>query len=899
MLHARTVGGSSKIKSMSMYCCPRQRHIVLVSLFIVTTLGLPACHRSDSFTAVTHLQSPDPQKPENDVTAGDQTRPAVELAAGESLNWTLPAGPRRLLRMAYVEPVGIPNRKIATLTATLSPVNAPNPAPAQAQSVFARSTEAWKPWEFTIPEFRRPRVLTLAYRPVQGQHDNHKITVALPSLSRPASHSPRIFVLFDVDALRRDHLSIYGYNQSTTPNIDDYFKNKLIWDNAFSNIPWTLPSHVTIFSSTLPNEHGVGERVETIPRNLPLLAQILSKNGFRTIAVTNGGWVDPSWGFGRGFDVYIATPANVEDEVTLAGRLLRHYKGEPIFLFFHTYQVHNYAPDAQSADALFGSTTGLGPLWTQSPYHTLGILIRKFGKVRVRHWLINRYDAALRRTDDAFRRLSHALAKTCDSRSVAVLLTSDHGEEIFDRDYAAPDPAAGFGHGAPYLYDEYLRVPLLLSVPWWNQPHRDIRNDVSLADIAPTILDILNIPSPRTFQGKTLYSRNSGFPSRNEIIFSKGPRYDALAVRLGNYKMIRRTAAPIHATDADISFGRVDPLECYNVSADPGERRMIPCTGPWADTLQLEVERYLSRQYPGSLVFRLDPAAGTNNPREGLYALKVTGRDGPPQVSSFGLGTDARLWTGGAAVFAQFKVSSAPVWIALQPAVATDAMDVQLFAPSGTSSLRSAAEMPLSRESTWTELLWHGRKTLAGTYDVFTTRPSTLDLPPGDHFVLANWNRLRSLGYLTGGNVLTFPAPQRPDSSGRHPPFAFPAPGKTIRIEVRAGRPPWKSPAITAVVRRIAQVLPSHTVAGASFRLAADGLCQLEIKGTGFTPADRVYWDSERLTTFFISPKILRAEIPPAYLIEPASVPISILDPLNPQSLELHKSFTIQPRPAK
>src|SRR5262249_27528692 len=156
---------------------------------------------------------------------------------------------------------------------------------------------------------------------------------------------PRVIVLFLVDTLRADRVSSYGYVRKTTPRMDRFFQDGVRASRCFANATWTLPSHASLFTSTPVSRHGVGRYNEYLSSAFRPLAEALSAGGFRTLAVTGGGYVDPQFGFARGFDRYIVTDRSVGEAVGQSLRLLDQYRDQPVFLFLHTYQVHDYVSD--------------------------------------------------------------------------------------------------------------------------------------------------------------------------------------------------------------------------------------------------------------------------------------------------------------------------------------------------------------------------------------------------------------------------------------------------------------------------------------------------------------------------------------------------------------------------
>ena len=129
--------------------------------------------------------------------------------------------------------------------------------------------------------------------------------------SQPASKAPNLLFIV-LDTLRADHMSLYGYNRSTTPQLDAWSKEGITFDMARSAAPWTLPSHVTMFTGLWPTQHGA--RVDQPYYGAsPTLAEHLRSRGYATAGVVaNVRMCNQVYGVGRGFDTYIDYPWNQE-----------------------------------------------------------------------------------------------------------------------------------------------------------------------------------------------------------------------------------------------------------------------------------------------------------------------------------------------------------------------------------------------------------------------------------------------------------------------------------------------------------------------------------------------------------------------------------------------------------
>jgi len=180
------------------------------------------------------------------------------------------------------------------------------------------------------------------------------------SCHKPVEPPRPNLVLVSIDTLRADHLTAYGYERSTSPEISRLARQGILFERAFSQSPKTATSHMSLFTGLYPPAHRVanwGERrVRRLSDDVPTLATLLVRAGYRTEAYTNGGNVSARLGFGQGFDSY-QEDRGAESVFDSAQRALDRFVQEadggaraPFFLFLHTFQVHDpYVPPAEFA----------------------------------------------------------------------------------------------------------------------------------------------------------------------------------------------------------------------------------------------------------------------------------------------------------------------------------------------------------------------------------------------------------------------------------------------------------------------------------------------------------------------------------------------------------------------
>lgn len=328
---------------------------------------------------------------------------------------------------------------------------------------------------------------------------------------RAATQASRVrqpnIVLISLDTVRPDHLSLYGYAKKTTPNLEHFFAQKgaAIFKTARSQAPWTLPSHMSLFTSMLPSQNTVDSINQVLPESITTLPQVLQTQGYRTAALVNNGQMRAHWGFNRGFDEWreldVDTRAGecgyITDE---AIKWIREHlpiregkvassgpRSGPFFLFLHYYDAHDpYEAPEKYMEAMGATLTGAQSRAlaeaNRTPAHNLDAASREK--------LIASYDAQLAWLDDELGRLLNALPP-----DTMVVLFSDHGEAFEEHGWTL--------HGAS-LYEEEIRVALAMRFPGLTTSTRSLGEPVTLLDVAPTILAACGLTQPSQFTGNDL-----------------------------------------------------------------------------------------------------------------------------------------------------------------------------------------------------------------------------------------------------------------------------------------------------------------------------------------------------------------------------------------------------------
>lgn len=326
-----------------------------------------------------------------------------------------------------------------------------------------------------------------------------------------ARYADANLVIISLDTLRADAVGSLGGPKGISPVLDRFAQECVVFTQARSQAPHTAPSHMSLFTSTYPSVHGVqnvahatvnGKRrplFQPLPPTIPLLAEICKAAGMYTVGVTEGGNLNPPHGFSRGFDVYTDDLAGVGPQVQLGIDTIDDVTalGERTLLFWHTYEIHApYIPPKTFADNWApGSDKYAGPLREKVESLQGKPFKQQFGKLKTfwggrddfswpeAAYLHGLYKAGVRYTDSQIDALFEHMRSTGLLDSSIVVLLSDHGEEFYE-------------HGKwqhEQVYEECLRVPLMIRLPDGLGAGRRIDTPVGLIDVMPTVLDLLGL----------------------------------------------------------------------------------------------------------------------------------------------------------------------------------------------------------------------------------------------------------------------------------------------------------------------------------------------------------------------------------------------------------------------
>jgi arylsulfatase A-like enzyme len=314
----------------------------------------------------------------------------------------------------------------------------------------------------------------------------------------PDASLPPHVLLVTLDTTRADHLSLYGHDRPTSPNLDELARESVVYERAYSTSSWTLPAHASLFTGRYPTSHGarhdaggrlvLASAIERAPTSVraramdageQTLAELLAARGYRTGAVVAGPWLIGTFGLAKGFahwdddGIRSAAGRRATAVTDRAIAWLEAGDARPDFLFLNYFDPHApYLPPPSHARAF------LPPGVTPDP------------RSRVQADAL--YDAEILYMDHELGRLLRHLRESGRLDETLVVVTADHGELLGEH--------GTFGHGR-FLWEPLTRVPLVVRPPGPRRAGRRESERVSLVDVAPLVLRAAGVPMPDRMQG--------------------------------------------------------------------------------------------------------------------------------------------------------------------------------------------------------------------------------------------------------------------------------------------------------------------------------------------------------------------------------------------------------------
>ena len=284
----------------------------------------------------------------------------------------------------------------------------------------------------------------------------------------------RNVLLISIDTLRADHLSAAGFPRPTTPNIDAVAREGVLFNNAHTPVPMTLPAHVSMLTGTLPPTHGLRDNLQNrLPEASLTLAEMLKPRGFVTGAIVSSFVLDRRFGVSQGFDTYEdhiegahkigdLNERKGNDTSRLAVEWLDGHKDKAFFLWVHFYDPHE-------------------PYEPPEPFAT--------------EWKGHPYQGEVAFADHCVGQVMEKLRQLGLYQETLIVIVGDHGEMLGEH--------GELNHGF-FIYEGALRVPLVVRVPGASGTPRQVDLPVSLIDLVPTVVSQVGAEIPKTVQGVDL-----------------------------------------------------------------------------------------------------------------------------------------------------------------------------------------------------------------------------------------------------------------------------------------------------------------------------------------------------------------------------------------------------------
>jgi arylsulfatase A-like enzyme len=378
-------------------------------------------------------------------------------------------------------------------------------------------------------------------------------------------------LLIIADTLRADHVGAYGAGLATTPSLDALAADGVVFKNATAQSSWTRPSIATILTSMYPASHQVMHKTDLLPPEVTTLAEHLGDNGYATGGFVTNINVAPSFSFEQGFDVYRYLAPNFFFGATDSGSKLALYGGMRLVrerFLSGSKQVDHYYQDGTTVNgaslpwldqadegAFFALVHYMDP---HDPYFELPYNGRAVARVETPHpdpsragELRDLYRSNVEYLDVFVGQLIDALKKAGVYDDTLIVFTADHGEEFYEH--------GGWWHGTT-LYEEQLRVPLIIKLPGAARAGSSDDGLARLLDIAPTVAAGAGLSAAGGWQGRDLFG-DSKAPTGvyaeedhegNVLESIRGARWKLIVANEGNPRGL-------------------EPVELYDLLADPGE----------------------------------------------------------------------------------------------------------------------------------------------------------------------------------------------------------------------------------------------------------------------------------------------------------------------------------------
>jgi arylsulfatase A-like enzyme len=347
----------------------------------------------------------------------------------------------------------------------------------------------WFSRKISLPiEFSRPGLLTVtskkgafnintyAYKPIPAKKAKPGIAI---------KHRPNIYIVLS-DACQASHLGTYGYPRKTSPQLDAFAADAVVYENAYTNAVFTRSSVATIFTGLYPDRHKVRLLQALLPKRLLILPEYLQAKGYKNCVITSAFAISPHFGFTQGVDDYFWVPEKdwAPKGMSIFNRFRSWLAKAPPVHFAYMHFIHPHFPKVPPKDFPVSFRPGL----EKTPQERMAKLVKKKqlpagvrrnpGEVQE---IIDVYDSSIAWVDSEFGKIVSLLKQNKLYDQSMIVFLADHGEALSEHNV--------LGHGNN-VYEETARVPLIVKYPKEMDLKGRVRTVTELADVFPTIASL-------------------------------------------------------------------------------------------------------------------------------------------------------------------------------------------------------------------------------------------------------------------------------------------------------------------------------------------------------------------------------------------------------------------------
>jgi arylsulfatase A-like enzyme len=386
--------------------------------------------------------------------------------------------------------------------------------------------------------------------------------------------NPRSLLLVTVDTLRADHMSSYGYERETSPGLDRLAAEGVRFRNEIVQRGGTWPSLTSILTSMYPRSHGVRSNGDPLDRSKRNVAELLREHGFRTAAfLTNMLSAEH-----RGFDEVVlfgdkAKRGRDGAAAADAAQWLRDHRDEKFFLWLHLMGPHDpYNPEPEYRERF--DTGYVGPIdGSRSLLKNIHSRRHQLSERELAH-IVSLYDADILQVDAKIRTVLDVLDEVDIASDTLVVFSSDHGEELYEHNFY-------FFHSLS-IYESVLNVPLIFSLPGRIPRGKTVDAIVESIDLAPTMFELLGLPIPDEFEGKSLVPLISGDRNASAELAAAyselGPYIQSVRTDRWHYIYNPRQLSSPGSREGDTGRKGIFSIareELYDLLEDPEQKRNV------------------------------------------------------------------------------------------------------------------------------------------------------------------------------------------------------------------------------------------------------------------------------------------------------------------------------------